>query len=143
MASARLFEHNDFGGRSFLPDNPGHQRYLLATFDFLNALTVTLCFGLQPLCVGGFCIVPDPFDVRRRRAAAEDGVRVLEVEQRVLVGDELRHDGLDPAEQVEAVVEEVGDPVVEASRSEPAGREERETPAGDTPLRGSWPVAQA
>lgn len=39
MASARLFEHNNFAGRNLLLDNPGHQRYLLATFDFLNGLS--------------------------------------------------------------------------------------------------------
>jgi hypothetical protein len=38
VASARVFEHNNFGGRNVLLDNPGHQRYLLATFDFLNGL---------------------------------------------------------------------------------------------------------
>jgi hypothetical protein len=38
MASARVFEHNDFRGRSALIDNPGHQRFLLATFDFRDGL---------------------------------------------------------------------------------------------------------
>jgi hypothetical protein len=38
MASARIFEHNGFAGRNVLIDNPGHQRYLLATFGFLNGL---------------------------------------------------------------------------------------------------------
>jgi hypothetical protein len=38
MANARFFQDNNFGGRNFLIDNPGHQRYLLATVDFLNGL---------------------------------------------------------------------------------------------------------
>jgi hypothetical protein len=38
MASSRLYEDNSFGGRNVLIDNPGHQRYLLATYDFLNSL---------------------------------------------------------------------------------------------------------
>jgi len=39
MSSTRIFEHNNFGGRNVLIDNPGHQRYVLATFDFLNGLS--------------------------------------------------------------------------------------------------------
>jgi hypothetical protein len=39
VASSRLFEHDNFAGRNLLLDNPGHQRYLLATFDFLNGLS--------------------------------------------------------------------------------------------------------
>lgn len=39
MASARLFEHDNFAGRNLLIDNPGHQRYLLAPFGFLNGLS--------------------------------------------------------------------------------------------------------
>jgi hypothetical protein len=39
VASARIFEHNNFAGRNVLIDNPGHQRYLLATFGFLNGLS--------------------------------------------------------------------------------------------------------
>lgn len=38
MASVRLFEHVDFAGRNVLVDNPGHQRYLLATDGFLKGL---------------------------------------------------------------------------------------------------------
>src|SRR6266571_2133715 len=38
MSSARFFEHNNFGGRNFLADNSGHQRYVLMTSDFLNGL---------------------------------------------------------------------------------------------------------
>lgn len=36
MANARLFEHNDFRGRQLFIDNPAPQRYLLATFGWLN-----------------------------------------------------------------------------------------------------------
>lgn len=39
MASARIFEHNNFAGRSLLLDNPSGQRYLLATYDFLRGLS--------------------------------------------------------------------------------------------------------
>ena len=38
MANARIFQHNNFSGRQVLIDNPGHQRYLLSTFGFLNGL---------------------------------------------------------------------------------------------------------
>jgi hypothetical protein len=37
MASARFFQDNNFGGRNLLLDNPSHDRYLLAPFDFINA----------------------------------------------------------------------------------------------------------
>jgi hypothetical protein len=38
VATARLFEHNNFGGRSLLLANPG-QRYFLAPFEFLNVFS--------------------------------------------------------------------------------------------------------
>jgi hypothetical protein len=38
MASARLFEHTGFGGRSALLDNPTGRRYMLTTDGFLGAL---------------------------------------------------------------------------------------------------------
>ena len=38
MASARLFRDANFSGNQLLIDNPGHARYLLATFGFLNEL---------------------------------------------------------------------------------------------------------
>lgn len=38
MSTVRLFEHNNFGGRSLLIDNGGYLRYVLATYDFLNGL---------------------------------------------------------------------------------------------------------
>jgi hypothetical protein len=38
MSSARIFEHNGFAGRNVLVNNPGHARYVLAAFDFLNSL---------------------------------------------------------------------------------------------------------
>jgi hypothetical protein len=37
MASARFFQDNNFSGRNLLLDNPSHQRYVLAPFDFINA----------------------------------------------------------------------------------------------------------
>lgn len=62
MPNARLFEHNNFGGRQLLVDNPASARYLLATFGFLNELhfndiTSSVRLGANPNAPFNMCFL--------------------------------------------------------------------------------------